>query len=178
MIRPETTWQTDRLHARPAAVGDAQVLFDHYASDAAVARYMTWQPHRDVSETLAFLRRCEQVWDDGTAFPWTLRMKSSGDFVGLIEARIHPPAVDMGYALVRRWQKQGLMTEAAGALIQWALARPEIFRVWATCDVENEESARLLERVGMQREGTLRRWILHPNVSDEPRDCYCYAIVK
>ena len=47
------------------------------------------------------------------------------------------------------------MSEAARAVTQWALGRPEIFRVWATCDVENAASARLLERVGMQREGTL-----------------------
>ena len=70
------------------------------------------------------------------------------------------------------------MKEAVTGLVQWALAQPEIFRVWAVCDAENVASARLLESVGMQREGTLRRWILHPNVSDSPRDCLCYAVVK
>jgi RimJ/RimL family protein N-acetyltransferase len=44
--------------------------------------------------------------------------------------------------------------------------------------VENLASARLLESIGMKREGVLRRWIVHPNISDEPRDAVCYAIVK
>jgi RimJ/RimL family protein N-acetyltransferase len=44
--------------------------------------------------------------------------------------------------------------------------------------VDNVASARLLESVGMQREGILRRWIFHPNISDSPRDCLCYAVVK
>ena len=70
------------------------------------------------------------------------------------------------------------MGEAVSGLIQWAFAQPEIFRVWATCDVDNVASARLLESVGMQLEGTLCAWILHPNVSDTPRDCLCYAVVK
>jgi [ribosomal protein S5]-alanine N-acetyltransferase len=35
-----------------------------------------------------------------------------------------------------------------------------------------------LEKIGMRREGTLRRWALHPNLSDEPRDAYCYSVVK
>jgi RimJ/RimL family protein N-acetyltransferase len=70
------------------------------------------------------------------------------------------------------------MTEAVMSVTHWALAQPEIYRVWATCDVENVASARLLERVGMQREGVLHRWLLHPNVSNTPRDCFCYAIVK
>jgi len=53
-----------------------------------------------------------------------------------------------------------------------------IYRVWATCDVDNVASARLLERVGMEREGVLRRWLVHPNLSEAPRDCLCYSIVK
>jgi RimJ/RimL family protein N-acetyltransferase len=36
----------------------------------------------------------------------------------------------------------------------------------------------VLERVGMEREGILRRWLVHPNVSETPRDCLCYLIVK
>jgi len=46
------------------------------------------------------------------------------------------------------------------------------------CDVDNLASARVLEKVGMSREGVLRRSTMHPNASDEPRDSYCYAIVK
>ena len=70
------------------------------------------------------------------------------------------------------------MSEALQSVVTWALAQPEIFRVWATCDVENVASAKVLERVGMAREGVLRRWIVHPNLSDRPRDALCYAIVK
>ena len=70
------------------------------------------------------------------------------------------------------------MNEAVSAIIQWSFAQPPIHRVWATCDVENLASARLLEHVGMEREGVLRRWLMHPNVSDTPRDCFCYSIVK
>ena len=53
-----------------------------------------------------------------------------------------------------------------------------IHRVWAVCDVENRGSARVLEKVGMQREAILRKWLVHPNISPIPRDCYCYAIVR
>jgi RimJ/RimL family protein N-acetyltransferase len=56
--------------------------------------------------------------------------------------------------------------------------QPTVYRVWAACDIDNIASARLLESVGMQLEGTLRRWLVHPNVSDSPRDCLCYAIVQ
>jgi RimJ/RimL family protein N-acetyltransferase len=178
MSRPQTIWETARLVARPATCADAEIIFDEYASDPSVAKFMTWRPHRNITETIEFLRRCERVWADGVAFPWSLWMKASGDFVGLLEIRVHPTTVDVGYALSRRWWQQGLMSEALRSVVEWALARPEIFRVWATCDVENTASARVLERVGMEREGVLRRWLVHPNLSDTPRDCLCYSIVK
>ena len=62
--------------------------------------------------------------------------------------------------------------------MNWFLAQPEIFRIGSVCDVENPASARVMEKAGMQREGILRRWIIHPQMSDQPRDCYCYSIVK
>ena len=177
-MTPERTWETARLVARPAVVADAQVVFEEYASDPAVAKYMTWRAHRNVDETIEFLSRCERVWRDGSAFPWTLWLKDDGTFAGLIEIRVHANTVDLGYALCRRWWRQGLMTEALASVVQWALAQPEIYRVWATCDVENVASARTLEKVGMHREGVLRSWLMHPNVGDTPRDSLCYSIVK
>ena len=177
-MRPNRTWETPRLVARPAATADAAAIFDDYARDPAVARYMTWRPDRSIDETLEFLRRCERVWAEGSALPWTLWMKAGGAFAGMIEMRVDDTSANVGYALAQRWWRQGFMTEALTAIVEWALAQPSIFRVWATCDTENIASARLLERVGMQREGVLRRWLVHPNLNDEPRDAFCYAIVK
>ena len=177
-VRPERAWETSRLLARPPAVADAQVVFDEYASDPHVAKYLTWRTHRSTADTVAFLRRCERVWDDGSAYPWSLWRREDQAFVGLLEIRLTGSAVNLGYALARRFWRQGLMSEALAPIVEWALAQPTIYRVWATCDIENVASARVLERVGMAREGVLRRWFVHPNVSDTPRDCFCYAIVK
>lgn len=177
-VRPQRTWETPRLLARPPAVADAQVMFDEYASDPHVARYLTWRTHDSVADTADFLRRCERVWSDGSGYPWSLWRKEDGAFVGLLEIRVTGSAVNLGYALARRWWRQGFMTEALTPIVQWALAQPAIYRVWATCDVENIASARVLERVGMTREGVLRRWLVCPNISDTPRDCFCYSIVN
>jgi len=153
-------------------------VFAEYASDPSVAKYMTWKPHRNVEDTIDFLHRCERVWVDGSAFPWSLWRKEGGAFVGLLEIRIGTSAVDLGYGLSRKWWRQGFMSEAVLSVIRWSLAQPRIYRVWATCDVENVASARLLERVGMECEGVLRRWLVHPNLSAAPRDALCYSIVK
>ena len=62
------------------------------------------------------------------------------------------------------------MTEALRAAVAGALAEPGMFRIDAVCDVDNPGSARVMEKVGLVREGLLRRWMVQPNVPDDPRD--------
>jgi [ribosomal protein S5]-alanine N-acetyltransferase len=178
MIEPPTNWETKRLTLRPATRAEAPLAFESYTANPEVSRYMIWRPHRSVAETEQYLCRCEDEWKERLAFTWSLRLKADASFAGMLAARVKGHAVDIGYVLASRLWRQGLMSEAVAGLVEWAFRQPAIHRVWAVCDVDNVASARLLASVGMQLEGTLRRWLIHPNVSDSPRDCYCYAIVK
>ena len=131
-----------------------------------------------MERTKNFLSRCLSVWEDKTAFPYVITLKESGDLIGTIEIRIDRYIAEIGFVLAKRNWGKGYMTEAAQTLIDWALKQDEIFRVCAFCDLENRASARVLEKIGMQREGVLRRWSIHPNLGVEPRDCYVYAKVR
>jgi RimJ/RimL family protein N-acetyltransferase len=89
-----------------------------------------------------------------------------------------PFRVRLAFVLARPYWGRGYITEAARTLIEWAFYQPEIYRVEAYCDVENRASIRVLEKIGMQREGVLRRSGYAPNLSEEPRDSFCYAKVR
>jgi len=69
----------------------------------------------------------------------------------------------------------GLMTEALTEVVSLALSLDGVFRIGAVCDVENIGSARVMEKSGLLREGLLRRWMVHPSISDKPRDCFIYG---
>jgi RimJ/RimL family protein N-acetyltransferase len=71
-----------------------------------------------------------------------------------------PYRLGYGYVLAHRWWGQGLMTEALGEVVRWALDREDIWRIGDVCEVENLASARVMEKAGMTREGLLRRWII------------------
>ena len=71
-----------------------------------------------------------------------------------------------------------MMTEALIAAVDWLLAQPENFRISGFCDVANIGSARVMEKAGLTREGVLRHLVVHPAISDEPRDCLIYAKVR
>jgi RimJ/RimL family protein N-acetyltransferase len=177
-MNPPEILKTSRLTLRPPVMVDAEAIFTEYAQDAEVAKYMIWRPHKNVEETRDFIRRCVKGWEEGASFPWIITLNEDGRLIGMIECRVNEYKMDMGYVLARSHWGRGYMPEAARPVVDWGLAQREIFRIWAVCDVENPGSARVMEKVGMQREGILRRWILHPNLGDEPRDVYCYSIVK
>ncbi len=62
--------------------------------------------------------------------------------------------------------------------MEWGLAQNGLVRLWSICDIDNPASGRVMEKAGMKLEGILPSKISHPNLSDEPRDVYCYSIVK
>lgn len=178
IMQPPETIETTRLYLRAPRLEDAEAIFEQYAQDADVTRYLTWRPHETIETTRAFLRRCLAVWQEGTSFPLSIIRKEDDRLVGMIEIRVDGHKAEAGYGLARRYWGNGYMAEALAAVAAWALRQPQIYRVGAVCDVDNLASARVMEKAGMQREGILRRWIIHPNQSDEPRDCYCYALTR
>ena len=159
-------------------MSDAQVVFERWASDPAVTRHLVWSPHTDVSQSVAHIERCRKTWDAATEFVWFLELKASSELVGSIASRPGGHGVNLGYLLAQDSWGKGYMVEALRPVVDWWLAQPGVHRVWATCDVENAASARVLEKAGFEKEGVLRRWERHPNIDPEPRDALCFSRVR
>jgi len=177
-MKPPKQMETERLTLRKPRRDDAPAIFSAYAQDTEITRHMTWRPHKNVEETYRVVELMLKLWDEGKDYSYVITLKNSDSAIGMIA--MHPEGfkVAIGYVLARGYWNKGYITEAALTVTNWLLKQPDIYRVFATCDIENIASARVMEKVGMQREGILRRYIIHPNVSVEPRDSYIYAIVK
>ena len=173
-------FETERLVLRRPVMADAQAMFEKYSCDPEVTRYLLFRPHTHISETRLFIRRCFGVWRRGTAFPWVITLRT-GELIGALEMRPESGTshrVEVGYVLSREHWGHGYMPEALRAVTDWAIEQPGIHRVGAECDVENVQSARVMEKAGFEREGILRRWAVFPNRSEEPRDVVRYARVR
>lgn len=177
-MSPPAIIPTERLRLRPVAVADAEAMFERWARDIEVARYLTWRPYDDVALVRAYLLDAVDAWSRGARYLWSIELRGTGELIGQISAHPEGPRMNLGYVLARPWWGRGFMTETVRAVADALLRQPEVFRVWAVADVDNPASARVMEKAGMIFEGTLRRWIIHPNVSAEPRDVRCYARVR
>jgi [ribosomal protein S5]-alanine N-acetyltransferase len=177
-MAPPQRIETDRLVLRIPALDDARALFETYTQDARVTRYVIWRPHTHIEQTLAFLKDCVAGWESGKRFPYVITLKNADNPVGMVDLHIVESTVGIGYVIGRAYWGQGYVPEAIRAIVEWAFSQPEINRIYATCDVENKASARVMEKVGMQREGLLQKHSVHPNLGPEPRDSYIYVLMK
>jgi ribosomal-protein-alanine N-acetyltransferase len=169
-------FHTSRLTFRPIAPADAGPIFDAYAQDPEVTRFLTWRPHKQIEDTETYIASCLAAT---TSHTYVLVTRHSDTLIGAFDLRpANPWCLGYGYVLARSAWGQGLMTEVLKEVATRALSEPEIWRIGDVCDVENHASARVMEKAGFQREGVLTRWSLHPNISNEPRDCISFAKVK
>jgi [ribosomal protein S5]-alanine N-acetyltransferase len=175
LVLPET-FQTDRLTLRPIMREDAGPIFDAYAQDAEVTRYLIWRPHTNRSETESYVVDCIEAPPHVTrTYVLVDRGADEGVRGAFALRRVGLHRLDVGYVLARAWWGRGLMTEVLKDVADWALSEPSVFRIGAYCDIDNVASARVMEKAGLVREGLHRRWLVHPNISEAPRDCFSYA---
>jgi ribosomal-protein-alanine N-acetyltransferase len=163
-----------RLLLRLPVLDDAGALFQRVARDPQVTKYLLWTPHPDVGATRRVIaERINRSEQDRT---WVIVLRHSDEIVGMISCwRPVRHSAEVGYCLGRRWWGKGFMSEALGMVVSTLDADPAAYRVWATCNVDNERSTKLLERAGFRLEGRLARHAIYPNLSAEPLDSLLYA---
>ncbi len=177
-MEPWFPLETERLLLRaPRATDEADI--HEYASDPLVPRYEFWGPNtpEKTHEVLeAWLRQHEQWPRDEVDL--VVELKSEKKLIGVISLRVKDRAnrtADIGYAFNRHYWNHGYATEAARAILDAAFRVLELHRVWAGCDVRNIGSWRVMEKVGMRREGEFHKDILQKG---EWRTSYRYAVLE
>lgn len=166
-----------RLRLRRPRISDAPAIFE-YASDPEVTRYANWPISTSLDSVTERLHGREAEWDSGVEFNWVLTLPQNDRAMGGIACSVSGHSGEFGFLLDRRYWGHGYATEASQAIVKWVFSIPSVWRLAATCDVENLASARVLEKVGLTREGVLRRAIIRPNLSDAPRDSFLYSKVR
>ena len=170
--------ETERLVLRAPKPEDAHDLFEAYTQDPDVARHMTWVPHTSIRETEKFVSECVEAWKTGSRLAYILEFKTQPHPIGMLDARIRETTIDIGYVLAKKHWGHGLMPEAIRGLVRVAFAESPCVRVQATCDVDNVASIRTLEKAGFAREGRYENYLVHPNLSPDPRACFMYSLCR
>ena len=177
MSLPAPTLHTARLHLRPFASADVDALFALH-SNAYVLRYWDAPPWTERARAERFIATCRQIAEEGSGVRLAVDRSSDGAFLGWCGLTRYNPeyrSASLGYCLTDAAWGLGYATEAARALLQWAFDSLDLNRVQAEADTRNAASARVLEKLGFVREGTLREDCV---VDGEVSDSWVYGLLK
>ncbi len=149
-----TTLKTDRLLLRPFQLTDVDDVFA-YARNPEWGRYLPVARPYEYRHAVEFVARSVLApWDTNPAFAICL----SGRCVGGINVRVDTSSGtgEIGYSIARAHWGKGLTAEAAAAVMGWAFDEFDLAKITAMADLANTRSSRVMEKLGMRRDGLLR----------------------
>jgi RimJ/RimL family protein N-acetyltransferase len=176
VLLPTPTLETARLRLRPLDDTDLDALLALH-SDAHVLRYWDSPPWTGRERAVRFLVRSREMATEGSGARVALDRRSDGAFLGwcgLTGYDAGHRSAALGYVLATPAWGRGYATEAATALLRWAFGALDLNRVQAQVDTRNAASARVLEKLGFLREGTLREDCV---VAGEVSDSWVYGLL-
>lgn len=157
---------------------DAQAIFEAFASDPRVTKYMDWRPAQRLDLDKVAKRHAEFAADmaAGKRIAWVIRRLVDTRLCGKIELRIDGQEGDIGYVLAATHWGEGIMPEAMTAVLDFA-QRLGLRRITGACDPDNRASVRVFQKCGFHYAGRQKGALIRPNISDTPRDSECYQLI-
>ncbi len=155
---------------RPEDVDDAMA----YRDDDEFARFLPHIPQPFTrSDAEAFV--AVNMATEGTNSP-TFGVVLGDTLIGTVNVEVDEAGQSamLGFAIGRPWWGRGLATEAARAVMVWAIEAFDLRRVWASTDDRNLGSQGVLRKLGMQREALRARD--HVGRGGEPVDEVVYGV--
>lgn len=156
------TLRTARLVLRPFELTDVDDVFA-YARDPVWGRFLPVPSPYEYKHAAEYVARSVLTsWSTAPVFAMCL----DGKVVGAINIGIHArnATAEMGYSISQEHWGKGLVAEAVSKGMTWTFEAFDLAKITAETDVANGQSWRVMEKLGMTREGVLR--------SERPSDAH------
>ena len=174
---PNSIFSTKRLNIRRLALSDLMNVYKH-RSDPATSKYIGKPATLD--DALTRVNMALLPWNarEGERLILAVECKTTGEFVGELVFKFvstEHQYGEIGYRLAANFHGKGLAFEASNAFIKYLFRHYLLSKINAICAVDNVASWKLMERIGMKREGRIRHFLRLPMGTT---DCFTYGILK
>lgn len=144
--------KTERLILRRALMQDAVDMFQNWANDPQVTKYLTWPPHKELQVTKNIIKQWIQNYDAPDYYQWMIVPKDSNAPIGSVSVVRYDSDSDtaeIGYCIGKKWWNQGFTTEALQAVIRYLFEKAKISSIEARHDINNPASGAVMRKCGM-----------------------------
>ncbi len=170
--------ETGRLILRKAVIEDAQPMFENWATDPEVTKFLTWPIHSSTEVTKKVLESWVDGYPDAAFYQWMIVLKDLAQPVGTISVVSYDDQagrMEIGYCIGRPWWHKGIMSEALYAVMEYLFDEVGIVRIEAKHDVNNPRSGAVMQKCGMKYVGIKKEACSN---NQGVCDCACYVLMK
>ena len=171
--------ETERLILRKITKEDAENMYNNWASDPLVAKYVTWDVHKNIEETKEIVKMWTENYQKDDFYLWVVESKEDNTIIGSIEISkvdLKKETAEIGYCYGRNWWNKGYGTETLKKVLSFGFNELDCHLIHATHYADNKASGKVMEKSGMKYEATLRDRIKYDN---NKRDDYIiYSVTK
>ena len=153
--------ETKRTILRSFTLDDAEDVFE-YASDSIVTKYLTWETHKDMEETINVIKIF--YLNDNT---FCIELKDEKKCIGAIELRPKENIFSFGYVLNRKYWNHGIMTEVLQKMMEISFEKLGAKVFEGSYYVGNEASCTVMKKCGMIYQGVKRKFECKGNIFTE-----------
>lgn len=171
--------ETPRLILRKARRTDARAMYDNWASDPQVTKFLTWSVHSSPEVSLAVIDSWIQNYSQMDYYQWMIVPRDPGagpiGSISVVSQNDRTEQAEIGYCIGKAWWHQGIMSEALQAVIDFLFREVGMNRIDAKHDPNNPHSGSVMKKCGMRYEGTSRQSCWN---NQGICDAACYVIFK
>lgn len=151
--------ETKRLFLRKFHIDDADEMFYGWASKEDCSRYFPWQPCKNISEVITRIQKWVDNYSNNDFYQWAIVLKENKKVIGIINlhnVRDEYNSAETSYILNPNYWNKGYMTESLSSIIDFGFKNLKLNRICADYFEGNEQSAKVLHKCSMIKEGVER----------------------
>lgn len=151
------TLSTTRLTLRRFTVEDADAMYQNWANDKRVTRFLTWQPHQSAEQTRQLLTLWCSEYEKLDHYNWAIEFdkKIIGN-ISVVRCEDRSEVAHLGYCMGFDYWGKGIMTKAVCAVIDYLFKEIGFHRITICHAVKNPASGKVARKCGLTLEGTRR----------------------
>ena len=153
--------ETDRLILRQFVKTDYISMFNNWASDDNVSKFLTWPTHTDPEISRRITENWVNSYDKENYYQWAIAFKIEKDnpfgSISVVNTDENTLTFEIGYCIGKKYWNQGFTSEALAAVIDFLFRNTDVNRIEAVHDINNPNSGKVMQKCGMIFEGMHRQ---------------------
>lgn len=169
--------KTERLLLRRFREEDAQAMFDTWANDERVTRFLTWTPHGSIDVTEFVIGLWLKDYEKENSYQWAIEFDGRliGS-IGVVHIDENSEIAEIGYCIGFDFWGKGIVTEATRAVIDFLFEEVNFNRIIIEHATKNPASGKVIKKCGLTLEGVKREHF--KAASGEFLDIASYSILR